>query len=132
MNRLRKKNVANMPSETENATTLPAVNAGIRKKESGIIAWGVRCSHTRNASEERAREHEAADDQRVGPARWFASIRAYVKAKSARCRAAGRHVELRASSEPDSRTVRMATANATMPIGTLRKNTDSQPRCSTM
>ena len=38
----------------------------------------------------------------------------------------------RASSERDSRTVRVATMKATMPIGTLRKNTDSQPRCSTM
>ena len=39
----RKKNVANIPSETANATVLPAENAGIRKNRSGIIACGV-CS----------------------------------------------------------------------------------------
>ena len=33
----------------------------------------------------------------------------------------------RASSERDSVTVRIATKNATIPIGTFRKNTDSQP-----
>ena len=38
----------------------------------------------------------------------------------------------RASSERDSVTVRIATKNATIPIGTFRKNTDSQPMCSTM
>ena len=32
--------MANIPSETENATVLPAENAGIRKNESGIIACG--------------------------------------------------------------------------------------------
>ena len=37
----RKKNVANIPSETANATVLPAENAGIRKNRSGIIACGV-------------------------------------------------------------------------------------------
>ena len=38
----------------------------------------------------------------------------------------------RCSSDRDSRTVDIATRNAMMPIGTFRKNTDSQPRCSTM
>ena len=34
----RKKKVANIPSDTANATVLPAENAGILKKRSGIIA----------------------------------------------------------------------------------------------
>mgnify|MGYP003694124825 CR=1 FL=1 len=38
----------------------------------------------------------------------------------------------RVTSETDSRTVREAVNRAMMPIGTFRKNTDSQPRCSTI
>ena len=41
MYRLKKKNVPNIPSESEKATALPAENAGIRKNSSGIIAFGV-------------------------------------------------------------------------------------------
>ena len=65
--------------------------------------------------------------------RWLASISAKVIEKSVAVPSAKPSTSrLRASSERDSRTVRVATTNATMPIGTLRKNTDSQPRCSTM
>ena len=40
-----KKNVPNMPSEIENATVLPAENAGMRKKWSGIIGSRARFSY---------------------------------------------------------------------------------------
>ena len=50
MYRLRKKNVANIPSDTLNATAFPAENAGIRNRVRGIIALGLRISHTRNAT----------------------------------------------------------------------------------
>ena len=52
----RKKNVANMPSETEKATVLPAENDGIRKNASGIIGCGARCSQARNATEQDRRQ----------------------------------------------------------------------------
>ena len=77
MYRLRKKNVANMPSETENATRLPAENAGIRKNGSGIMACGLRGSQKRKPATSAAPPNNVAGstdrsnplvrfDQRVG------------------------------------------------------------------
>ena len=43
-----KKNVANMPNETLNATVAPAENAGMRKNRSGSIAFGLCRSYRRN------------------------------------------------------------------------------------
>jgi hypothetical protein len=41
MYRDMKKNVANIPNETLNATVAPAENAGMRKKRRGSIALGL-------------------------------------------------------------------------------------------
>ena len=45
-----KKNVANMPNETLNATVAPAENAGMRKNRKGSIALGLWRSNSRNAT----------------------------------------------------------------------------------
>ena len=71
----RKKNVANMPSETENATVLPAENAGIRKKRSGIIACGLRGLPPEERGEQE-RGRATSDPTISGSLQpfWFASI----------------------------------------------------------
>ena len=64
---------------------------------------------------------------------WFASIRAYVRLNSAAVpRTKPGMSSCRSSSETDSLTVRVATRNAMIPIGTLRKKMDCHPRCSTI
>ena len=78
MYRDMKKNVANMPSETLNATVLPAENDGILKNASGIIAFGLRLSNIRNAaSSTPAATSEATISGSVQP-RWLASMSPYV------------------------------------------------------
>ena len=68
MYRLRKKNVANMPSEMENATALPAEKAGILKNGSGIIGAAT-AAPTRGAPTSRTPPATSeADDERVAPA----------------------------------------------------------------
>ena len=46
---------------------LPALNAGIRKNVSGIIALGLRCSQMTNPTSRTAAMIERGDDQRVAP-----------------------------------------------------------------
>ena len=77
MYRLRKKNVANMPSEIENATALPAEKAGILKNDSGIIACGERDSHTMKPDDQdgRRRRARATMSGSLQPF-WLASISA--------------------------------------------------------
>ena len=73
--RLMNRKIENIPSETENATVLPAENAGIRKNDSGIIAFGLRCSHQKNAPRSTA---EAVSEPTITGSDhpfWFASIR---------------------------------------------------------
>ncbi len=63
----------------------------------------------------------------------LASIRPYVTKNRADVPSTSPTMSsLRSCSERDSRTVMVATMKAMIPIGTFRKNTDSQPRCSTM
>ena len=77
---------------------------------------------------------ERGEDQRVAPALLVRLDQPVGEREQARrCPAPGRGC--RAAGLPRSATrgpCAVATTKATMPIGTLRKNTDSQPRCSTM
>src|SRR5919112_5343095 len=117
MYRLRKKNVANTPSETLNATVLPAENAGILKNDKGVIACGFRDSYTRNAIRQTAdRTSEPTISGSLHPFS-FASITPYVTRNSDDVpRITPPKSSERCSSETDSRTVRVAMTNATMPI----------------
>ena len=125
--------MANMPREIENATRLPAENAGIRKKASGIMALGERDSQERNATARSAPPTNAEMMTGLPHPSWLASMSAYVKENSVPVPSARPGMSSwRACSERDSRTVRVATRNATIPMGTFRKKTEAQPRCSTM
>src|SRR6266540_4660572 len=122
MYRLRKKNAANIPSEIEKATALPAENAGIEKNRSGIMGSGFRRYQTRNATlitPNRTNE----DTMRGSPQpSWLASIRPYVALNRAVVpRNRPGMSSLRATSDTDSRTVWVAVRRATTPIGTFRK-----------
>ena len=76
MYRLRKKNVANMPSDTENATTLPAENAGIRKNGNGIMGCGLRDSQKTKPVNIATPPNNVARINGSFQPRWFASINA--------------------------------------------------------
>ncbi len=133
MYRLMKKKMPNIPKDTENATVLPALNAGTRKNDRGSIAWGARCSHASRATISAAPSPRLVRISGSLHPRSFASINPYTSPnRPAVPRASPGRSSLRASSDRDSRTTRTATRNPAMPIGTLRKNTDSQPKFSTI
>src|SRR6187455_2966046 len=74
----RKKNEANIPSETENATRFPAEKAGMRKNRRGIMGCGERSSHHRNETRRTpAPTSEPMISGSLQP-RWLASMRPYV------------------------------------------------------
>src|SRR5512132_2212629 len=133
MYRLRKKNAANIPSETENATALPAENAGILKNRSGIMPSGLRTSQARNAMPSKT-DRTSADTISGSPhPSWLASMSPYVALNRAAVpRNRPGMSSFRATSDTDSRTVRVAVRKATTPTGTFRKNTDCHPRRSTI
>ena len=97
------------------------------------MASGFRSSQARNAAP--STPNRTSDETISGSPHpsWFASMSPYVALNSA---AVPRNrpgiSSLRATSETDSRTVRVAVKKAITPMGTFRKNTDCHPRCSTI